>query len=134
MVLGAFKECAAYGKKHGVMITLQNHDELLKSADQVLLMRDRVDSEWFGLMVDIGSLRTGDPYEEIAKLAPHAASWQMKEHVYRNGKKEKTDINKTIQIIKEAGYRGYLPIETLGPEDPIDQLPKFLDEVRQALG
>lgn len=134
LVSEGFKECAAFGKEHGVMITLQNHDYLLKSADQILRMRDRVDSEWFGLMVDIGSLRTGDPYEEIAKLAPHAATWQMKEYLYRNGQKEKTDVNKTIQIIKDAGYRGYLPIETLGPEDPIVQLPIFLDEVREALG
>jgi len=58
----------------------------------------------------------------------------MKEHVYRNGKKEKTDVKRTIQIIKRAGYRGYLPIETLGPEDPIEQLPVFLDEVRHELG
>jgi len=34
---------------------------------------------WFGLNVDIGSLRTGDPYEEIARLAPHACTWQVKE-------------------------------------------------------
>ena len=115
------------------MITLQNHDYLLKRADQVLKMLDQVDSEWFGLMVDIGSLRTGDPYEEIAKLAPHAVSWQMKEYVYRNGEKEKTDVERTVQIIKDAGYRGYLPIETLGPEDPIEQLPIFLEKVRKAL-
>lgn len=119
----------------GVMIVLQNHHDFVKTADQVLELRRRVPSEWLGLNVDIGSLRIGgDPYDEIAKLAPHAYTWQLKELIYRGTKEEKTDVARVIRIIRESGYRGYVPIETLGPGDPKDKVRRFLDEVRSALG
>jgi sugar phosphate isomerase/epimerase len=117
----------------GVAIVLQNHNDFAKTADQVLELRRRVPSAWFGLNVDIGSLRTGDPYAEIAKLAPHAYTWQLKELVYRDNREEKTDVARVLRIIREAGYRGYVPIETLGPGNAREKVRRFLDEVRAAL-
>ncbi len=132
-VLDGFRECAAHGERHGVMIAFQNHDELLKTADEVLALRERVASPWFGLNVDVGSLRTADPYEEIARLAPYACTWQIKEKLYRRGVEEKTDVKRVFRIMREAGYRGYAPIETLGPGDPNEKVRRFLGEVREAL-
>jgi len=132
-VVESIKKCVDVGARHGVMITLQNHNGLLKTADQVLYIRERVNVEWFGLNVDIGSLREGDPYEEIARLAPYACTWQIKENVYRNGEREKTDVEKIVEILRDARYRGYIPLETLAPGDPREKLPLFLDEVRRAL-
>jgi sugar phosphate isomerase/epimerase len=132
-VAEAFRACAAHGERHGVIIVYQNHDELLKTADEVLALRARVASDWFGLNVDVGSLRTGDPYDEIARLAPYACTWQIKELLYRKGKEEKTDVRRVFAILREAGYRGYAPIETLGPGDPREKVRRFLEEVRAAL-
>jgi hypothetical protein len=36
-------------------------------------------------------------------------------------------------ILRAAGYRGYAPLETLGPGDPREQVRRFLDEARTAL-
>jgi sugar phosphate isomerase/epimerase len=132
-VVEAFRECAAYGQQRGVLIGYQNHNEFAKTADEVLRIRERVGSEGLGLNVDIGSLRTGDPYAEIAKLAPYARTWQLKESVYRSGVEEKTDLNRFFQLVDAAGYRGFVPIETL-TGDPRVQVPRFLAEVRAALG
>ena len=132
-VAECFRACAAHGERHGVMIAYQNHDELLKTADEVLALRERVASGWFGLNVDVGSLRTGDPYEEIARLAPFACTWQIKERLYRRGQEEKTDVRRVFAILRAAGYRGYAPLETLGPGNPRDKVRRFLDEVRTAL-
>ncbi len=131
-VVDAIKTCVDYGQSRGVMIGMQNHNGFLKTADQVLHVRERVNADWFGLIVDIGSLRTGDPYEEIARLAPYACTWQIKENVYRRGVEEKTDVVRIVEILRDAQYRGYLPIETLGG-DPRVKLPRFLDEIRNAL-
>ena len=96
-------------------------------------MRERVASKWFGLNVDIGSLRTtADPYEEIARLAPFACTWQIKEQVYRKGVAEKTDLRRIAAILRDAGYRGYLPLETLGPGDPREKVRRWLGEVQEA--
>jgi sugar phosphate isomerase/epimerase len=132
-VVEGFRACAAQGERHGVMIAYQNHDELLKTADEVLALRERVGSPWFGLNVDVGSLRTGDPYEEIARLAPFARTWQIKERLYRKGQEEKTDVRRVVGILRQAGYRGYAPIETLGDGDPREKVRRFLGEVREAL-
>ena len=133
-VVAAFRACAEEGARHGVTIVYQNHEELLRTAEEVLALRERVGSEWFGLNVDVGSLRTGDPYEEIARLAPFAATWQLKELVHRGGREERTDVRRVVRILREAGYRGYVPIETLGEGDPKEKVRRFLGEVREALG
>lgn len=46
---------------------MQHHNEFLYKADEVIKVLKRVNSEWFGLILDIGSVRRGDPYEEIKK-------------------------------------------------------------------
>jgi len=132
-VAECLRECAVHGERYGVVIAYQNHDELLKTAAEVLALRERVASEWFGLNVDVGSLRTGDPYEEIARLAPSACTWQIKEILYRKGQEEKTDLRRVFGILRSAGYRGYTPLETLGPGDPREKVRRFLDEARTAL-
>jgi sugar phosphate isomerase/epimerase len=132
-VAEAFRECAAHGERHGVVVAFQNHDELLKTADEVLALRERVAHPWFALNVDVGSLRTADPYDEIARLAPFACTWQVKELVYRRGREEKTDLRRVFGILKAAGYRGYAPLETLGPGEPREKVRRFLAEARDAL-
>lgn len=132
-VVESIRSCVDYAKTQGVMLVLQNHNAVLKTASDVLDLHERVNSDWFGLNVDIGSLRTGDPYSEIALLAPFAYTWQIKEHVYRSEVQEKTDMKKLVAVIQEAGYRGYIPLEVLPPGDPEEELPRFLEQVRYAL-
>ncbi|GHB70138.1 sugar phosphate isomerase/epimerase family protein [Persicitalea jodogahamensis] len=128
----SLRKCVGFGEKAGVMIVVQNHNELLKTVEQVLYIREKIPSEWLGINLDIGSLRAGDPYEEIAKLAPYAYTWQIKASVYRQGVEEKTDAKKIVKILRDADYRGYIPVETL-KSDPRIQLPLFLEEIRTAL-
>jgi sugar phosphate isomerase/epimerase len=131
-VVESLDACVEHAGRFGVIIVLQNHNDLVKTAGQTLAIRNRIVSDWFGLNVDIGSLRTGDPYEEIARLAPFAYTWQIKELVYRQGREEKTNLDAVMRIVRDAGYRGYLPIETLGAGDPAVKLTQFLGDVRKA--
>ncbi len=127
------KACCELGEKHGVVIVLQNHNDFLKTADEVNELFEKVDSEWLGLNHDIGSYRQNNPYEEIEKNIQHAVTWQIKENVWIDGKEQRTDFTKLFKIIKEAGYRGYFPLETLGEGDPYQKVPKLLEEVKTAL-
>lgn len=127
------KTCCKIGEKYGVMIALQNHNDFLKTADEVNEIFARVGSEWLGLNHDIGSYRQKDPYEEIEKNIQHAVTWQIKENVWIDGKEQHTDFTKLFRIIKEAGYRGYLPLETLGEGDPYQKVPKLLEDVYTVL-
>lgn len=128
------RECADYGARHGVMIGVQNHDDFLKTAAQTVRLVEAVNHEWFGVILDVGSLRQGDPYEEIARLIPYAVSWQLKENVAPGGREEPTDMKRIQALTGAHGYRGWLPIETLGAGDPREKLVRLLGRVREAFG
>ena len=127
-----FQECAAFGKEHGVVVAIQQHNDFLKTADETIQLIQAIGSDWFGCILDIGSLRQGDPYAEIEKLIPYAVSWQIKEQVGRNNKEEATDLGKIKTLIDRSGYRGYVPFEALGPGDPHQRITAFLSKIRTA--
>jgi sugar phosphate isomerase/epimerase len=134
------KECAAHGEKHGVIIGVQNHGDFLRTADNLLSLVKRVDSDWCGAIVDTGYFRADDPYKEMEKTAPYAVNWQVKQSPFdvKSGKFDvPLDLNKLLKIVRASGYRGYLPIETLSmpgkPYDPYAIVPKFVADLKQAI-
>ena len=124
-VVSCIERVLPEAERHGVMLVLQHHNDAPKTADQVLEIRRRIGSDWFGLNVDIGSLRTADPYEETARLAPYAYAWQVKELVYRRQQEERIDLAAMARIIRDSGFSGYVAIETLGDGDPKEKLRRM---------
>lgn len=130
-IIDAFQECADFAAQHGVMIAYQNHDDYIVTTEDILELLQGVDSKWFGLMLDIGSLPTPDPYPEIEKLIPHAITWQIKSHVKTGSGTEPTDFGRLMKIIGDHGYRGYLPIEALGPGDSFQKVRDIFRHVTE---
>jgi sugar phosphate isomerase/epimerase len=125
--------CVDYAKKFGVVIGLQNHNDYFLTAEEVIAVAKSINSPWLGLIVDTGSFRTRDPYEEIALAAPHAVNWQIKETLFINGTEVEADVQKIINIIKSSPYSGYLPIETLGKGEPKAKVTALLARLNKAL-
>jgi len=136
-MIDALGECAAHGRKHGVIVGVQNHGDMLKSADECLKIVEAVNSDWFGLIVDTGNMLTADPYADIVRVVPHAVNWQVKESVRGTDRAQAADLPRLCKIIHDGGYRGYVPIETLAvngvPYDPFQTVPAFTREVRAAM-
>lgn len=134
----ALAECAEYGERHGVIVGVQNHGDMLKSADEVLHLLAMVDSDWLGVIVDTGFFLTADPYEDITRVIPHAVNWQVKE-LLGDRKGGPIDMDRLVDIIRASGYRGYVPVETLpmpGQEETYDamaRVPELLNALRKAL-
>ncbi|WP_203256347.1 sugar phosphate isomerase/epimerase family protein [Hyunsoonleella ulvae] len=113
-----YKTCAKYGEEHGVIVGLQNHDEFLFISDEIIDVLNRVNSDWFGLVLDCGSLPSDNPYEEMKKLAPYANYWFVKEHVKtKDSTKVPADLKRIAQIIKASNYKGYVSFESLKEGD-----------------
>ena len=133
----ALHECAEHGRKSGVIVAVQNHGDFLSTADEHLSLLRRADHEWCGAMVDTGKYRTPDPYADIAKMVPYAVNWQIKETPFGEASSPRTDFKRLVAIIRQGGYRGYLPIETLAmgrqDYDPFAEVPKVLAELRAAI-
>lgn len=127
------RSCVEYGKQHGVIVAVQNHNDFVKTAGEAIRIIKKVNSEWFGLVLDTGSFVTMEPYSEIQKTAAYAVNWQIKEKINYNGKVALMDLERLFRIIHASPYRGYLPIETLSPGDPFVIVPVFLKQVREAL-
>jgi sugar phosphate isomerase/epimerase len=131
------KECAAHGERHGVIIGVQNHGDFLQTSENLMDLIKRVDSDWCGPIVDTGYFKSEDPYQDMARVAPYAVNWQIKQSPVGAGSDVHTDLKKLLRIVRASGYRGYLPIETLSVRgadyDPYTVVPQFLQELRDAL-
>lgn len=133
VMMESVQECVAFGKEHGVIVGMQNHNDFIKTAEHVHAVSRLIDSGWFGIILDTGSYKSGDPYAQIADTAKYAVNWQLKENVFIDGKETPADLPQIIQAIKAAGYKGYVPVETLGPGDPRVKVPAFVEKVRRVL-
>ena len=133
-ILKDIRTCVEYGKEHGVIIGIQNHNDFIQTAEQVTHMIEQINSEWFGLILDTGSYRVHDPYEEIAASLPYAINWQLKEKIFVNGAETDTDVDRIVNMIKASSYHGYLPIESLGNGDPKPKILAMLARLQKAIG
>ena len=132
-IIESFDQCVQYGKKLGVIIAMQNHNDFILTAEQAIYFVDRLDKQWFGLVVDTGNFQTKEGYSEIELVAPYAVNWQIKELITINGKVQPMDLKKLVKIIAASPYKGYLPTETLNPGDPRIIIPPFLKKVSDQL-
>jgi sugar phosphate isomerase/epimerase len=133
----AIRECADHGKRFGVQVGVQNHADFVMTGAEHVSLLDRVAHDWCGALVDTGSYRSADPYAEIAAAAPRAISWQVKETLGSQLDSPAADMTQIVRIAHDAGYRGYLPIETLAMGrkgyDPEAVLASMLRDLRQAI-
>ena len=132
-----FKECAEFGEKHGVIIGIQNHGDMIQTSEQCIKVMEAVDSKWAGIILDTGMFKTKDPYKDIKAVTPYAVNWQVKESVFGKDSEIRTDFLKIIKILRENNYRGYLPVETLEnknkPYDPFVLVPEMIHELNNAM-
>jgi sugar phosphate isomerase/epimerase len=131
------KEVCDYAGTRGIFLGIENHGYLVESADNVLAMLDAVNHPWLGVNLDTGNW-DDHPYDNIAKLAPKAITVQVKTEVPKEeGKsagREPADIERIIQILRDANYRGYVALEYEEKRDPYEAVPEYLKRLRAAMG
>jgi len=132
-VVDSIRKCTELGRQQGVVMVIQNHFHFLKTPDQILEVLRLVDSPWLAVHLDVGSLRSRDPYQEISIVAPYAATWQIKETVYFEERETSIDLEKIAKILREAAFRGYILVETLGEGDPKVKVEEFYQQVKAAV-
>lgn len=133
----SIRECAVHGQKFGIIVAVQNHGDFINTGAEHLSLLRRVDHEWCAALVDTGKYLTPEPYADIALMAPYAVNWQIKETMQSTTKSPRVDLKKLVSIIRQSGYRGYVPIETLSmgrkDYDPAAEVTKMLTDLRSAL-
>ncbi|HUG92299.1 MAG TPA: sugar phosphate isomerase/epimerase family protein [Planctomycetaceae bacterium] len=130
--IAGINESLDYAAKRGVFLALENHGGITATPEQMLrIIRGVKASPWFGVNFDGGNFRTDDPYRDLAEIAPYAVNAQIKATVTRDGKKEPADLRRVVQILKDAGYRGYIALEYEESDDPKQAIPRYIEELRE---
>lgn len=127
-------ECLKHAEKKNVALALENHGGITATPAQMMRILDGIESsKYFGVNFDGGNFRTDDPYRDLAKIAPYAINAQLKCTITRKGKREPADFKKVLQILKDAGYRGWVALEYEEREEPKKAIPKYIDQLREIM-
>lgn len=131
-VIDAIEQCLPVAEKCGVVLGLENHWGLGRTAEGVLRIVNSINSPWLQITSDTGNFLERQ-YEQLEMMAPQTFLVQAK--TYFGGGKWYTleiDYKRVAQIFRNAGYKGYISIEFEGNEDPLTAIPKSLEMIREA--
>jgi len=128
LMVSAIEDCCDYAGQHGVHLALENHGGPTATADGLLKFVRDVNSPWFGVNLDGGNFRGGDPYADLARIAPYAVNTQIKAKV--GGMP--ANFKKLAKIMRDANYRGYIVLEYEEPGNVREECPRMLNEIRDA--
>lgn len=131
-VIESFEKCLPTAEKCGVLMGLENHWGLGRTADGVLRIVNAIDSPWLQATLDTGNFLENQ-YEQQEKMAPKTVFVQAK--TYFGGGTWYTldqDYPRTAKILRKHNYRGYISLEFEGKEDYKTAVPKSLSLLRSA--
>jgi len=114
-----------FADPHGVNVIVENHGGLSSNGEWLSGVMKMVDHPRCGTLPDFGNFRIAegeeyDRYKGVEELMPWAKGVSAKSHEFdENGFEIRTDYRRMLQIVKDAGYTGYVGIEYEGAEDQI---------------
>ena len=131
-VIDGLIQCLPKAEECGVVLGLENHWGLGRTAAGVNRVVDAIKSPWLQITLDTGNFLE-DMYEQMEAIAPRAVLVQAK--TYDGGGTWYTldlDYPRIAAILRKHTYRGYVSLEFEGKEDPKTAVPKSLGRLRQA--
>ncbi len=133
-VIGSLEKCLARAEECGVVLGLENHWGLGRTADGVMKIVDAIDSPWLQTTLDTGNFLE-KPYCQMERMAPSTVYVQAKTY-YGGGTWYTLDLDygRIAEILRNAGYQGYISLEFEGKEDHRTAIPKSLAMLRKAFG
>ena len=132
-VIDSLQQCLPQAEQAGVIMGLENHWGLGRSAAGVLRIVESINSPWLKVTLDTGNFLE-DMYDQMRTLAPHAVLIQAKTY-FGGGEWYSLDIDyaQVNQILNRARYQGYVSLEFEGKENPATGVPRSLELLRKHL-
>jgi len=131
-VIDSIEKCLPAAKESGVMLGLENHWGLARTAEGLLKIVKEIDSPWLKVLLDTGCFLE-DPYDQLDQCAPHTVFMQAKTY-YGGGTWYTLDLDypRIGRIMKKHNFRGWVSLEFEGKEDYKTAIPKSLAVLRSA--
>lgn len=121
---------AAYASDKNVNVIVENHGGVSSNAALLARVMEEIGRENCGTLPDFGNfcIRRNDPtdwrsgcadeydrYQGVTELMPHAKAVSAKSHDFdAEGNETNTDYVRMLQIVKDAGYTGFIGVEYEG--------------------
>ena len=147
------RKIAEYADTLGIRTVSENHGFVAQDSDRVEKLYNTVAHDNYGILIDIGNFACADEDSALAvsRLAPYAFHVHAKDfRVYPYGTEPKENsrvivtrgcnkivgcalgdgdipVARCLDILKKAGYDGYVTIEFEGVGDCIEEITKGLD-------
>jgi len=128
----SIQKCVELAAQRGVILALENHWGLTSKPEGLLRILEAIDSPWLGALMDTGNFLE-NPYDKLKLIAPRTLFVQAK--TYEGGGEWYTldlDYPRIAQILRDAGYTGYVSLEMEGKEAPETAVPKSIAMLRKA--
>jgi sugar phosphate isomerase/epimerase len=136
-VIAAIEKLLPKAEECGVVLGLENHWGLGRTAEGVLRIVETIGSPWLGITLDTGNFLER-PYEQMEMMAAAGTPVQLVQaKTYFGGGRWYTldlDYTRIADILHRHGYRGYISLEFEGNEDAETGVPKSLALLREHFG
>lgn len=132
--IGAIEKLLPKAEECGVVLGLENHWGLGRTAAGVLRIVEAIKSPWLRMTLDTGNfLENG--YEQMEAMASSPVPIQLVQAktYYGGGRWYSLDLDypRIADILKKARYRGWISLEFEGNEDAATAVPKSLAMLRK---
>ena len=148
------REITEYAATLGIRTCSENHGLVAQDSDRMERLFNAVGHENYGLLVDIGNFVCVDEdnVTAVSRVAPYAIHVHAKDFYLSREKKEgwgvsrgcnywqgaavgdgDVDVKKCIEVLKKAGYDGYVSIEYEGKDDCIDGIRRGYEYLKSII-
>jgi sugar phosphate isomerase/epimerase len=120
---------AEYAGSKGITLGVEDDTGLTVAAEPTMEIVKQTASPWVGINADSGNLRTNG-YAKFEMMLPYATSIHLKTEITAaDGKHEKADWYRLLQLIGKSNYKGFVGLEYEGDHAEAD-VPRLAGELR----
>lgn len=131
-VIDCLQRCLRRAEECGVVLGLENHWGLGRTAAGVMRIVNAIDSPWLQVTLDTGNFLE-DAYEQMDQIAARAVLVQAKTY-FGGGTWYTLDLDyaRIAGLLRKHRYGGYVSLEYEGREDHRTAIPRSLALLREA--
>lgn len=152
-------EISEYAKAKGIMTCSENHGYIFQAPERVKALIDAVNNPNYRWLCDMGNFlcADSDPLEAVKIAAPYAIHVHAKDFLFKSKDEEKpagfgittvggnylrgtvaghgiVPIKACVDVLKNAGYDGWLSLEFEGAEDNLDAIRNGFENLKRFVG
>lgn len=114
----SFRQLAETGEGLGIMVCIENHGGLAKTAEPIVAVMERVNSTFCRTLPDFGNFAPEMRYDALMQVMPYAAACHAKFFEFdEHGHDTTIDIGRIKNIFRECNFEGRMAIEFEGSGD-----------------